>query len=528
MNIYEYGIENEKTVLFIAVAAMEPYWAFKDAIELLAKDYHVYAAAADGHEPGVPGYFTSVEKTAADIADELRKRGVTRIDAAYGLSMGGAIALRFIIASGIIVDKAVIDGGITPYPYPKIVCRLISVKDFAMAWMLTRSRRILEAVAPPERYTPKGHDPEAEYDSLMDFYRNTYSARSIYNDFWSANNYELPVPMPDADTQITYWYGEYEEKARKADKIFLKEYCKMITFSKISGYGHGELVMVYPKAFYEIFEKTMKGELQVDKGKTDYKNWVPKGMIAGFGAGTAALATANAAGAVLLRSSNRKIRVGAKAILGLALAGCSAMTAWSVMAYKAFSYDGKRKLSKAIVEGTAEYINIPEGGAGLDVGCGSGALTIACAKRNPEATMVGIDRWGAEYASFSKNLCENNAEAEGVTNVSFSKGDAVHLDYPDETFDAVTSNYVYHNITGVNKQDLLKETLRVLKKGGTFAIHDIMSKDRYGDMDRFAQELRDGGYQEVRLIRTDDGMFMTKQEAIKLMLRGSTLLVGVK
>ena len=58
----------------------------------------------------------------------------------------------------------------------------------------------------------------------------------------------------------------------------------------------------------------------------------------------------------------------------------------------------------------------------------------------------------------------------------FQKGDAVKLDFPDETFDLVTSNYVYHNIMGKDKQALLLETLRVLKKGGTFAIHDLMSK----------------------------------------------------
>ena len=51
------------------------------------------------------------------------------------------------------------------------------------------------------------------------------------------------------------------------------------------------------------------------------------------------------------------------------------------------------------------------------------------------------------------------------------------------------------HIMGVNKQQLLRETLRVLKKGGTFAIHDIMSKARYGDMDKFIEELRSEGYE---------------------------------
>ena len=82
------------------------------------------------------------------------------------------------------------------------------------------------------------------------------------------------------------------------------------------------------------------------------------------------------------------------------------------------------------------------------------------------------------------------------------------LDFPDESFDAVTSNYVYHNIAGKDKQALLLETLRGLKKGGTYAIHDLMSPGRYGDMLAFVQKLRDMGYERVKLIDTTDGSFM--------------------
>ena len=252
--------------------------------------------------------------------------------------------------------------------------------------------------------------------------------------------------------------------------------------------------------------------------KADYKNWVPKGMIYGFGAAAAGLAAV--AGAI----KNKSI----SAVLSAGALGCGMFTTWCIYANGQFSYDGKRKLSKQIVEGTAEYIILPEGGVGLDAGCGSGALTIACAKRNPQGSMVGIDRWGPEYASFCQELCEKNAEAEGISNVSFQKGDACKLDFPDETFDAVTSNYVYHNITGKNKQALLRETLCVLKKGGTFAIHDLMEPARYGDMEKFVAELKAEGYEDVRLIRTTNGMFMSPGESKLMMLVGSTLLVGRK
>jgi ubiquinone/menaquinone biosynthesis C-methylase UbiE len=258
----------------------------------------------------------------------------------------------------------------------------------------------------------------------------------------------------------------------------------------------------------------------------NYKNWVPNGMIAALSAGTALLGAGTAA--LLCTKMNTTAKKLLAGTTGLGAAFCGGMLGWSVYAHGKFSYNGQRQLSKQIVEGTAEYITLPEGGVGLDVGCGSGALTIACAKRNPQGRMVGIDRWGAEYASFSKKLCEKNAAAEGADNTEFHQGDACKLNFDDETFDAVTSNYVYHNIAGVNKQQLLRETLRVLKKGGTFAIHDIMTKARYGDMMQFINELYDEGYERVQLIDTTTGKFMTRKEAALLMLGGSALLIGKK
>ncbi len=251
----------------------------------------------------------------------------------------------------------------------------------------------------------------------------------------------------------------------------------------------------------------------------NYKNWMPKGMIWSFAAGTAvALALT-----LIISVGWLKILL---LILTLVLAG---VTVWTVLMYRAFSYDGKRQMSRQIIDGVAEYLELPEGGRCLDVGCGSGALTNAVARRNPQGMVTGIDRWGVEYASFSKKLCEDNARAEGMAErTSFAQGDAQKLDFSDGTFDAVTSNYVYHNIPGRDRQAILLETLRVLKKGGTFAIHDIFSKNNYGDMQAFVLKLKDLGYERVELIPTDNGRFMSPWEARWMALSGSALLVGKK
>ena len=262
--------------------------------------------------------------------------------------------------------------------------------------------------------------------------------------------------------------------------------------------------------------------------KPDYKNWVPRGLLFLLGGMAVICLAVCAVFGIAGVATEGGLRIALGVLFGAAFLLFAVLAGIFANMYCAFSYNGKRKISKRVIEGIAKYVTLPDGGRGLDVGCGSGALTIACAKRNPHAQMVGIDRWGKEYASFTLPLCEKNAAAEGVKNALFRRGNAVKLDFPDESFDAVTSNYVYHNITGKDKQQLLLETLRVLKKGGTFAIHDLMSPGRYGDMQAFVQKLRDMGYERVELMDTTDGSFMTPKEAKRLMLRGSTLLVGRK
>ena len=253
--------------------------------------------------------------------------------------------------------------------------------------------------------------------------------------------------------------------------------------------------------------------------KADYKNWMPKGMILG----ALAVAVVFCIATVIIGVAS----VVGKVVLVLTIL-CALMALWMFLMHRAFSYNGTRQMSKQIIEGVASYVKIPDGGKCLDVGCGSGALSIAVAKRNPNAQVIGIDRWGKEYASFSKNLCESNSAAEGVSNTSFQQGDACKLDFPDETFDAVTSNYVYHNIPSKDRQAILLETLRTLKKGGTFAIHDIMSNSKYGDMESFVKKLKDMGYEEVKLVDTTNGMFMSKWESTWMSLSGSAILMGRK
>ena len=95
----------------------------------------------------------------------------------------------------------------------------------------------------------------------------------------------------------------------------------------------------------------------------------------------------------------------------------------------------------------------------LEVGCGSGALSIRAALTWPDAKGHWHRLLGSCLQLQTRLICEKNAASEGVASrCVFQHGDANHLDFPDESFDAVISNYVYHNIMGADMHKLLLES----------------------------------------------------------------------
>ena len=247
MRILEHGQEQARTLLFFPCTA-EPVWAFEAPIALLAQGWHVFQVVFDGHQPEYSGDFTSVKRTVDEVTEYLKRRGVLRLDAAYGCSLGGACLTRFLALGEIPVRRAIIDGGITPYQFPYPLRRLRLAVDVLSFKIAANSRKVLEAAFPPERFTLPGHDPVEEYDAI-EAYLKTYSTRTIRNVFWSGNNYALPERPAASDTKIAYWYGEDEEKDRRGNIRFLRRYFPEIRLRAFPGMAHAELLMIHPEEF---------------------------------------------------------------------------------------------------------------------------------------------------------------------------------------------------------------------------------------------------------------------------------------
>ena len=204
-----------------------------------------------------------------------------------------------------------------------------------------------------------------------------------------------------------------------------------------------------------------------------------------------------------------------------------ALLGWMAWIRRQYAF-GKGGMMERVHQAVLSSLAFGGQGSVLEVGCGSGALSVRAALTWPGAQITGLDYWGAMY-NYSKALCEKNAASEGVGDrCTFVHGDANHLPFPDESFDAVISNYVYHNIMGADRQALLLESLRVLKKGGVFVLHDEMKPQMYGDMNAFAEKLRAMGFAEAEYVETAAPIFGSKRRAGLMMLGDSAMLVGRK
>lgn len=111
--------------------------------------------------------------------------------------------------------------------------------------------------------------------------------------------------------------------------------------------------------------------------------------------------------------------------------------------------------------------NIQTGQHVLDLGCGTGTLTILVKRTHPGAVVFGLD---ADARALG--IARDKAAKEGVS-VALHRGMAHQLPYPDNSFDRVLSCLMLHHLDTANKGRALREVFRVLRPGGEFHVADF-------------------------------------------------------
>lgn len=114
-----------------------------------------------------------------------------------------------------------------------------------------------------------------------------------------------------------------------------------------------------------------------------------------------------------------------------------------------------------------DQAEIAEGMRVLDVGCGTGSLTILGRQAHPHAEFTGIDG-DPEILTTARR----KAAAAGLS-VRFDHGLADELPYPDASFDRVVSSLLFHHLVPEQKKRAFREIRRVLAEDGQLHIADF-------------------------------------------------------
>jgi ubiquinone/menaquinone biosynthesis C-methylase UbiE len=100
----------------------------------------------------------------------------------------------------------------------------------------------------------------------------------------------------------------------------------------------------------------------------------------------------------------------------------------------------------------------------LDLGCGTGTLTVPLAAALPDAEVLGIDGDDEVLALAGRK--------PGAERVTWARGLVDALPYADGSVDVVVSSLVFHHLPVATKQAALREAHRVLRPGGRLLVAD--------------------------------------------------------
>ncbi|MCR4955182.1 MAG: alpha/beta hydrolase [Lachnospiraceae bacterium] len=251
MKFYEYGKKNEATVVMIHGAFMS-YEMLQPLADELKKHYHVILVSLPGHETKDEEEFTTIWNIAKRIETALWMRGLGHIHCLYGLSVGGAVAMRILADQRMRIDTAIIDAGITPRPLAQLPARIRMAKEASVALAVKKNPSLLYKTLPTREYPKNMADKIYEVLQGMSF-------TTLKNMLYTIDNYYMPTVFPRISTKVQYWYGEEESEDRKRDFAFVNKYIPNITFEKMPGMNHGQYVLSYPKEAAQKMEELMEG-----------------------------------------------------------------------------------------------------------------------------------------------------------------------------------------------------------------------------------------------------------------------------
>ena len=103
----------------------------------------------------------------------------------------------------------------------------------------------------------------------------------------------------------------------------------------------------------------------------------------------------------------------------------------------------------------------------LEIGTGTGHFAIEAARHCDNVYAIDISPTMIDYA-------KQKAQTMGIDNILFIQSGFLSYEHDKASFDAIVSNIAFHHLPDFWKMVALKRIYQLLKKGGTFYLHDVI------------------------------------------------------
>lgn len=122
----------------------------------------------------------------------------------------------------------------------------------------------------------------------------------------------------------------------------------------------------------------------------------------------------------------------------------------------------ERRVKQRLLQAAA----IPPGATVVDLGCGTGTMSIWLKKQHPDTRVIGLDADG-EILELARQKA-NRAKVD----IEFLEANAADTSLPHGSIDRVVSSLFFHHLLPDQKRQVLTEVLRILKDDGEMHVAD--------------------------------------------------------
>ena len=224
----EYGTEQKECILLLHGGGLS-WWNYREAAELLQKEYHIILPILDGHA-GSDRPFTTIEENAAEIISFIDEHMNGSVLLIGGLSLGGQILLEMLSQRKEICSYALVESASV---IPSKLTNALIAPTFGASYGLIRNRSFARM---------QFRSLHMKNELFEEYYRDTCRIRKqdMIAFLKASTSYTLKDAFSKSSAEIHVYVGEKETGAirRSAETICrVDPACRL---HRMSGFRHGE------------------------------------------------------------------------------------------------------------------------------------------------------------------------------------------------------------------------------------------------------------------------------------------------